>query len=117
MRAKANTKLLDVNGHTALQLAEANGHTATTELIDSAADGAAGGAADRAADEVPPKKKPLLPNDVKECLTKCCLENSLSDHPYPNKCVNMDICTSTHLTITSVKDWCVTAMLEPKPAR
>ena len=62
-----------------------------------------------------PKKKPLLPNDVKEYLTKWCLENI--DSPYPNEREKYDICASTHLTLTQVNNWCVPAMLGPKPAR
>ena len=63
----------------------------------------------------PPKKKPLLPNDVKEYLTKWCLDNI--DSPYPNEREKYDICGSTHLTLTQVNNWCVTCDAPTKSPR
>ena len=63
----------------------------------------------------PPKKKPLLPNDVKEYLTKWCLDNI--DSPYPNETEKYDICAATHLTLTQVNNWCVTCNAPTKSPR
>ena len=63
----------------------------------------------------PPKKKPLLPNDVKEYLTKWCLDNI--DSPYPNEREKHDLCASTHLTLTQVNNWCVACDAPTKSPR
>ena len=64
----------------------------------------------------PPKKKPLLPTDVKEYLTKWCLDNL--DSPYPNEREKQDLCAATNLTLTQVNNWCAACDAPTKkPAR
>ena len=65
----------------------------------------------------PPKKKPLLPTDVKEYLTKWCLDNL--DSPYPNEREKQDLCAATNLTLTQVNNWCAAcdAPTNQQPAR